>query len=141
MLLPDEEFLAAFQSLTLHPSEFNHLGHLRISWIFLQRAPLDEAIQRVCGGILNYASHLGAAAKFHRTITEALLRLMHMRGAADPALSWEKFVALNPDLVVDAKTILLRHYSEETLSTDEARVKFVAPDREPLPCMRPPAVS
>ncbi|HYD79685.1 MAG TPA: hypothetical protein VEC06_07745 [Paucimonas sp.] len=129
----DDDFLSAFLQCSLPPAEFGHVGHLRLSWILLRRLSFDDAVERICDGILRYATHLGAAGKFHRTITVALLHVLRSRGAADPALDWLRFLASNRDLVDDAKAILLRHYSEDMLASGEARSRFVAPDREPLP--------
>lgn len=131
--LSDDELLAALQDLTLPPSSFDHRGHLRLAWILLQRSPLPEAVARACEGIRAYAAHLGATQKFHHTLTEALMRLMHARRAADPALGWEAFLAENEELVRDARGLIRRHYSDELLASDAARTAFVSPDREPLP--------
>jgi N-formylglutamate deformylase len=132
-LLSDDAILAALADFTLPPRYFNHRGHLRAAWIHLQRYPLEEAITRVCAGIRAFAEHLGATAKYSRTLTEALLRIMHARGAADPARGFESFLVENPDLLHDARGVLRRHYSDELLGSDAARLAFVPPDREPLP--------
>lgn len=132
-LLSDDAILAALADFTLPPRHFNHRGHLRAGWIHLQRYPLEEAITRVCAGIRAFAEHLGATTKYSRTLTEALLRIMHARGAADPARSFASFLAENPDLLDDARGVLRRHYSDELLRSDAARLAWVPPDREPLP--------
>ena len=79
------------------------------------------------------AAHLGVPGKYHRTLTEALVRLMAASGAASPALSWEAFRVANPQLMEDARSLLARHYSDALLASSEARAVFVAPDRLPLP--------
>ena len=58
-LLPmcDDDFLAGFNDLSLPLEAFNHLGHLRVAWIYLQRYPLPDAIELVCGGIARFAAH------------------------------------------------------------------------------------
>jgi len=131
--MTDTEFLSAFESLTLDPQHFNHLGHVRLAWLYLQRHDFDEAVARTCAGIRAYATHLGAAAKFHWTVTEALMHLLRAAGAADRALPWDAFIAANAPLLANARARLGEHYSAALLDSPDARVRFVAPDLAPLP--------
>jgi hypothetical protein len=130
--MSDDEFLARFDDLTLPAAEFNHLGHLRLAWLCLRRYDPDEAIRRCCTGIEAYAAHLGARDKFHRTVTEAMVRLLAAAGT-QRFTDWESYRAAIPDLVADARASLARHYSAPLLAGDEARRRFVAPDLAPLP--------
>jgi hypothetical protein len=129
----DPAFLADFLAARLDKADFNHRGHLRAAWLLLQRLPLDAAVEQACGGIQRLAAALGAADKFHRTRTEALVRLMAQAGAADPTLAWEAFLQQQPLLLRDARALLARHYSPALLDSPEARLHFVAPDLQALP--------
>ena len=131
--MTDDEFLTSFTNCTLDRSHFNHLGHVRLAWIHLQRQPFDEAVARTCGGIRNYATSLGAAGKFHWTITEVLMHLLRAAGGTDRDLGWQDFIAANAALVADARGRVGEHYSDLYLDTPEARQRFVAPDLRPLP--------
>ena len=131
--LSDDEFLSAFLACTLPAADFDHRGHLRIAWIHLQRYPLDEAIRRTCEAINRFATHHGATGKFHHTLSEALMRLMAAHGAADPALPWDAFVAANPALCGDGRALVADYYSADLLATPAARLRFLPPDRRPLP--------
>ncbi len=131
--MTDEEFLAAFLDCTIPPEAFDHRGHVRVAWLLLQRYPLAEAVERICDGIARLAAHLGAPEKYNRTLSEALVRLMAHGGAGAPALSWEEFVNANDLLMANFRDLLARHYSEERLAAPEARERFLAPDRLPLP--------
>lgn len=131
--LSDDAFVQAFCACSLPPDAFNHRNHLRITWIYLQRLSLDEAIECTCVGIARFAAHLGAEARFNRTLTEALVRLAVSHGAADRTVSWEAFLARAPELLLDCKAVLARHYSAELIACPEARYKFIPPDRLPLP--------
>lgn len=131
--LPDEAFLAAFLEARLAPADFNHRGHLRAAWLLLQRCPLEQAVADTCDGIARLAARLGAPDKYHRTLTEALVRLMAHGGASDPALDWEGFLAANAPLVRDARGVLAQYYQPETLASADARQRFLPPDRQPLP--------
>lgn len=121
MNLDDAQFLASVADGSLPASEFGHRQHLRLAGLHLQAAPLEIAIERTCADIARFAAHHGAPAKFHRTITEALLRLMAALGPHDAAL------------LEDARGLLARHYSPTLLASPEARLRFVPPDLLPLP--------
>lgn len=132
-LFSDDAFLSAFNDCSAPPAAFNHIGHLRIGWIHLQRYPVEEAIRLTCEGIERFANHLGAPDKYNRTLTVALLRLMASRGASDKNVGWEAFLSRNHDLVYDAKGLLARHYSEARMSSAEAKSSFAPPDLAALP--------
>jgi hypothetical protein len=131
--MSDDQFLAAFLDCSMPPAGFDHLGHVRATWLLLQRWPLERAVAATCHGIARLAAHLGVPDKYHRTLSEALVRLMASGGAADPALTWSDFLAANPELINDAIGVLARHYSAERLNSPVARECFLAPDRLPLP--------
>lgn len=128
--MTDDEFLSALLACTLPPAQFNHLGHVRLAWIHLQRYPFSEAVCRTCAAIKAYASHLEANTKFHWTVTEALMHLLDHGGASDRRLDWSAFIARNDDLLANARSHLSRHYSDEML--EEGRDFFVVPDRLPF---------
>lgn len=131
--MTDEDFLARFNDCTLPPAEFNHRGHIRIAWIHLQRYPFDEAVRRTCEGIQRYATSLGAAGKFHWTMSEAMMHLLRAAGADERSLAFEIFLSRNDELLSDARGRIGRHYSEALLATAEARERLVDPDLSPLP--------
>jgi len=131
--LSDNEFLAAFLDSSMPAAGFDHVCHLRAAWLLLQRHPLDDAVAETCNAIARLAVRLGVPGKYNRTVSEALVRLMAHGGATDRALSWLSFLAANPDLAADARSVLARHYRDETLNSQGARECFVPPDRLPLP--------
>jgi hypothetical protein len=129
--LSDPEFLAAFLECRLTVAQFGHRGHLRMAWLLLQQQPLECAVEQICTGIARFATHHGAPGKYHRTLSEALVRLMAHAGAA--LLPWDEFLRANPALLTDVMATVGRYYSPELLSSARARTAFVAPDRLPLP--------
>jgi hypothetical protein len=130
--LSDGQFIEQFESLELDPEHFDHLGHLRLAWLYLRRYPLAEAIERTTSGIETYADSLGATDKFRHTLTEAVVRIMAQRMAVGQADTLDDFLADNPDLLQDLPGVLATHYSPETLRSEAARHGFVPPDRSPL---------
>lgn len=137
--LSDKEFLSQFQYCTLPVTAFNHRGHLRLAWLMLNQYPTQEAVEKVCRGILAYATHLGVPGKFNHTLTAAVMLIMKARLSSmspqedDSIDAFEIFLANNQDLVSDLMGVLNHHYSPELLHSPAAAKDFVAPDRLPLP--------
>jgi hypothetical protein len=46
--LNDTEFLFQFENQTLDMRHFNHMGHLRLAWLYLSRYDVDTAVKLVC---------------------------------------------------------------------------------------------
>ena len=129
--LSDEEFIRQFEDLSLQPEHFNHLGHLRIAWLYLSRYGMEQANFLVCRGIKTYAESLGAKDKFHLTITDALVKIIAQRMSCKTTC-WKNFLNKNNDLIEDAKSILLGYFSEELLFSDVARKTLVKSDLKDL---------
>lgn len=123
--MDDREFVAQFEACTLPSSHFHHRNHVRLAWLYLKEAPLLDALTRFRTSLQRYAASLGAAAKYHETITFAFLFLIHERMQREAFASFDEFADANAELF-DA--ILLRYYSEETLGSELARRVFVMPD-------------
>ncbi|MDI3324007.1 hypothetical protein QKW35_06430 [Pontibacterium granulatum] len=130
--LNDQNFLSQFEACTLDPTHFDHLGHIRLGWLYATQNPLPEAIRKTCDGIQRYADSLGADDKFHYTLTEAFVRLIALRQANTQASRFDQFLEQNTDIVDNALALIHRHYSEGLLKTDEAKTRSVAPDLLPL---------
>jgi hypothetical protein len=125
--LTDAEFLAAFESCTLAPSQFRHADHLRLAWIYLHRHPLDEALARVRSGIQAFAAHHGATGLYHETITAAWVRLL----ASHDEPTFAEFLARHEARL--GKDLLHKFWTPELLASAAAKSAWVAPDLQPLP--------
>jgi hypothetical protein len=130
----DDEFLAAFEACTL--DEFHHRDHIKITYLYLRRHPLDEAITKVRTGLQALAVAWGASVDdlergYHETKTQAWVRLVHLTlndcGVAESA---DAFCDQQPQLT--QKTHLELFYSRKRLATWEAKREFVEPDLSPL---------
>ena len=130
--LSDQAFLTQFESQTLSPIHFKHVGHLRLAWLYLSRNDVDTAVQLVCSGIQAYAESLGASTKLHLTITDTLVRLVAKRVNRMEEKAWELFLDQNRDLVEDAISVLLQYFSKDLLFSETARISLVQPDVRPL---------
>ena len=123
--MDDREFVSAFEACTLPANEFSHRSHVRLAWLYLRDGPLPEALPRFASGLKRYAASLGAAEKYHETITWAYLFLIHERMQRSTAATFEEFAAAHPDLF---DPILGRYYSPALLASPLARATFVMPD-------------
>jgi hypothetical protein len=126
----DDEFLAAFEACTL--DEFHHRDHIKVTYLYLCRHPLDEAIVKVRAGLQALAVAWNAPVDdlekgYHETMTQAWVRLVHLTlsdcGAAESA---DAFCDQQPQLM--HKTRLQLFYSRERLMTWKAKREFVEPD-------------
>ena len=126
----DEEFLSAFEACTIE--EFHHRDHIKVTYLYLRRHPLDEAITKVRTGLQALAVAWSAPVDdlekgYHETMTQAWVRLVHLtlsRGEA--AENADAFCDQQPQLM--QKTRLQLFYSRERLMTWEAKREFVEPD-------------
>lgn len=128
----DRAFLAALEDCSLDPARFNHVGHVRAAWLCLRCYGLVPGAARFHSALIRYATHLGAAGKYHATITEALLRLIARAMNEAETADFGAFTTAHPALFGDVRSLLLRHYSPERLDSEAARRGFLAPDREPF---------
>ena len=130
--LNDQAFLTQFESQTLAPIHFKHLGHLRLAWLYLSSNDVETSVQLVCSGIQAYAESLGASTKFHLTITDTLVRIIAKRINRMEEKTWKLFLDENRDLVEDAMSVLLQYFSKDLLFSETARISLIQPDIKPL---------
>ncbi|TQV72156.1 hypothetical protein FLL45_18215 [Aliikangiella marina] len=127
-MLSDSQFLTQFENHSLPSAYFDHQGHLRIAWLYLNRFSCKVAIRKVCEGIKSYAVSLGAKDKFHHTLTEFTVRMIAHRLTTQSYDDFADFVNKNRDLVVDLRSQILRYYSPSLLNSDLAKKGYCKPD-------------
>jgi hypothetical protein len=131
----DEDFLRAFEDLSLPAELFHHREHLRVAWLYLKSSDASRAAELMSAAIRRFANHQGATQKYHHTLTLAWMRLVAAALVETPeGYSFEKFLAAHPELA--DKTILSKFYSNEHLQTTAARDGWAEPDLQPLPNLR-----
>lgn len=127
-MAPDEALISAIESGVAPEGGFHHREHVRLAFLYLQRAALPEALRRFIDSLKRFAASQGATGLYHETITVAFVLLINERlGSRDE--SWSSFADRNPDLLAWKPSILDRYYTSETLWSDRARARFVLPDR------------
>jgi hypothetical protein len=134
-LLDDEQFLEAFRNRTLPAAEFNHKGHLRLSWLTFRRYGFNEGSRSISEGIKRFAASKGALKKYHETLTQFWLRVVFHAVETKPDISeFADFLAQFPFLL--NKDLPLKHWRSITLQENDCRQSWVEPDLIPLPTIR-----
>ena len=127
---PDRDAeLQAFEACTLPPAQFSHRLHLSIGWRYLQRYGFPEGAGAFCQRLKAYVAAVGAAAKYHETITWAYLALMNEERVlrSPPGEQFDSMILRRPDLLDHRSGALAQCYSREQLGADTARRVFVLP--------------
>lgn len=130
--LGDEAFIAQFEQQILPKEHFNHIGHLRLAYLYLQRFGLEQALDKISNGISAYADSLGVKDKFHVTITYAVVNLIYVRQAETPTDSWQLFIEVNDDMVKNCMGVLDAYFSVDVLMSEKARNQRMEPDKKPF---------
>lgn len=124
--MTDAEFIRALENCTLAQEEFDHAGHLRAAYLYLQSGDFVECLERMRRAIRNYAGSLGKPDRYHETITVAYVALiqqvLHERGDGG---GWTMFARGAPELFEPG--LLLKFYSAAQLESELARRIFVLP--------------
>jgi hypothetical protein len=125
----DGEFLRRFALCEI--DAFPHRDHVRLAWLSLRAEGWTGASRLVREGLRRFATHHGAARKYHETLTIAWLAVVADAIAESPDESdFDRFVAAHPDLL--ERDRLARHYSPNVLASEAARETWVAPDLHPF---------
>ena len=125
-MLTDDELIAGFEAASL-PS-FPHADHVRLTILYLTRHGREETQRKLFEGLQRFAAAKGVPEKFHVTMTIAWLDLVDDARTRHPeAPDPSALVTACPELL--NRDALLRFYTSERLSSDEARQRWVPPDR------------
>ena len=128
----DGAFQEAVEAGTWPGERFGHREHVRLAWLYLRRHGLEVGSVRLRETIQRYATALGAAGKYHETVTWAWsVCVAHALRGAPADEPFPTFLERRPELLEGR--LLARHYRRETLESERARRERVAPDLEPLP--------
>ncbi len=128
MTLDDDALLAGFRDATL--PAFTHRDHVRVAWLYLRAWPFEEALGEFCRDLRAFAAARGAHGLFHATITWSFFALIAERSR--PAETFASFAARHPELFRREPSALDDYYTPARLASDEARARFVLPDRVPV---------
>ena len=125
-MLTDDELIRGFEAASL--PAFPHSDHVRLTILYLTRHGREETQKKLFEGLRRFAAAKGVPEKFHVTMTIAWLDLVDDARRRHPAAGDPSaLVAACPELL--NRDALLRFYSPERLLSDEARQRWVPPDR------------
>jgi hypothetical protein len=126
-MMNDQEFLNAFEQGHVQP--FTHREHIRMAWLYLRSHDEDTALHHIRYGITHLAAKLGAAGKYHETLTVFWAKAVkaHMR---NEIADFEMFAAQNQQLF--SADYVKGFYSDAVLWSEKARREWVAPDLQKL---------
>lgn len=128
----NEQLEQLFEDCTLPPEYFSHEAHLRLAWIHIRRYGVEQAIANITTQIKAYATSLGAAQKYHHTVTVAAVKVVeHFMGRSDS----DDFAALIvefPRIKYQFKELLFSHYSVDIFALESARFQYLEPDLLPF---------
>ena len=129
----DRTFRSDFEAGRVTPDRFDHRAHVRLAYVYLTGADVEEAAEAMRNALLAFLERHGIdPAKYHETLTRSwILAVRHFMERSPAAPSADAFIAANPALL-DSK-IMLTHYSASLLFSTEARAQFVEPDLEAIP--------
>ena len=130
--LSDGEFLKQLNACSLHPSYFDHEGHLRLAWLNLRSSGTGKGIELTVDQISRFVAHLGATDKFNLTLTVAAVHIVHHFFRRSEVDSFPGFLKEFPQLKTDFKSLVQQHYSPEILWSEVAKREFVSPDLAPF---------
>jgi hypothetical protein len=129
--MTDDELIEAFESCELPGAAFRHREHLRLAWVYLRRMSPELAAEAMERGVRRFATHHGAAQKYHHTITLVWMKLVAAAMAAHPSEDFDGLLRVHPALL--DKLTPGRYYSSERLQSAAARANWLEPDLRPLP--------
>ena len=131
----DAIFQQCIEEARFSAEDFDHRAHLRLAYIYLANyrnvSQANLAVEKALIGLLKAAA-IDPAVKYHQTLTTAwLMAVWHFMNSSGNTESANEFIDKNSKLL--NSKIMLSHYTEERLYSDESRRTFVAPDLEPIP--------
>jgi hypothetical protein len=126
--MTDHELVTRIESLTLSPGEFRHREHVRLAFALLHGRDFGDGALRFRSALKRFAASVGAAGKYHETLTWAWLALVAERMAAGTYASSDAFLAVHPDLL-DHTALAARYDLAAITASPLARAVFVLPTR------------
>ncbi|KAK7113525.1 uncharacterized protein [Littorina saxatilis] len=131
----DQLFLQAFEDATLPFEDWNHEAHLRMAWNYIKDYGEEAAQPYIKLGIQKYNERNRDKIQtgYHETITMFFIHLVSkaIKQSVDADKSFEEFLKHNQHLKDSA--LLFQYYNKDTLFQEDARHRFIPPDKKELP--------
>jgi len=134
--MDDDTLLRSFEDTTMSRECWTHREHVRVGFLYASRFDESEALDRMRTGLQRFiaAKKLddGKQQVYHEPATAACLHIIRRAIETGPLCTdTTAFCDAHPH-VLD-KTYIETYYTRELFLSDEARARFVPPDKRPLP--------
>jgi len=122
-----DDLVRGFEDTTLPKAPWTHAAHLRVALKYVMELGANQAARKMRASIKRYNAAVGGdPSAYHETITLAWIAVLDAFVRARPRASYDELAAA---VVAECnKHYLLRFYAKDTLMSDEARARWVAPD-------------
>lgn len=130
--LTDAEFLSLFKRNELDPRCFDHMAHLRLAYLYIQRFGLHTAISEVCKQLKAFTEKQGEPEKYNETVTTAAVRAVNHFMNKSRATQFKSFIKSFPKLRDNLKELLSQHYGIDIYNSEIAKSTFLQPDLQPF---------
>ena len=98
--MTDTEFARAFERLAVSPDDFNHRGHLRVAWVYLEEAPsIAAASVKMARAIKRFAASVGKPDKYSAAITVSWMHRLAAARQSMPGASLDAVLTAHPRLL------------------------------------------
>jgi hypothetical protein len=125
------EMVAQFEACQWPYPRWTHRAHLGVALCYLQCYPFVLALERIRHHIQLYNHACGDPAGYHETITVLFMRRVD-RYLHDHQGTTALAVAVEELANACDRQWPLRYYSPDCLFSEQARIRWVEPDRQPL---------
>ncbi len=131
-----EAVVSNFESCLTAPTEFHHREHLIVAMCYLlEEAEESKALERMRASLLRFLAHHRLQGVYHETITLFWLkRVHHFLRNTDIQRPLPLMVNDLIETCADPK-LIYAYFSQELLSTAEAKQRWVMPDIQELVTM------
>jgi len=130
--MTDAEILAMVDQLErclLPKEEFHHRDHLTVAVAYLYAVDLETAMDRMRSSLKHFAGHHHVTGLYHETLTWFWLQQVEMR--LDRRLCLQESVRRIQEQLND-KNLAFEYYSRERINSQEAKEKWLPPDKKQI---------
>jgi len=139
--MTDNEFIGAFESLSIPLDQWSHRAHVKVAFVYLSRHPFEQALEKIRSGIKAHNAHHQIpetpTAGYNETTTCAFTHLiaatMRAYGQTHLTPDSDSFCDVHPQLMTPCALRLF--YSPQRRTDPRAKTEFLAPDLAPLPAV------
>ena len=127
--MTDIDFLTSFENCNLPWDEWNHLSHLRMAYLSLEKYGNKKGSQAIITGIKkynNFHSDKKMTIGYHQTITLFWINTVKLRMRKFDSFS--KFKINNNDIF--DFSYIFDFYEKEVLYSDKAKIEFLNHNKE-----------